>query len=124
MKRSRKEALAEALNKMPHSVRVGPWKYRLVQTDGPSKDDLWGECDSANHTIELFDCADIPSCKRLGSTVLHETLHAIWDAKNLPEEHEEVLVSILEVALVELFEDNAALIRWLLATIRAQHDDD
>jgi len=122
VKRSRKDAIAKALNSMPSSVRVGPWKYRLIQSEEKNDKD-WGECDPANHTIELYDCAGVPSCRRLGSTVIHEVLHAIWDSKNLPEEHEEIIVSILEVSLTELFEENPTLIKWLLSTIRAQHDD-
>jgi len=126
MKKTRKEAIAKALNEIPETARIGPWKFQILLADSAqndSEDTAWGECDFNRHWITIYDCPSMPSCRMLAGTVLHEILHAVWRTQNLPPEIEEDVVSRLETGILSLACDNPKLWKWLLTTIRMQHDD-
>ena len=119
MKANRKENLAKALNAMPETVRVGPWKFTVMTAESEDGErQAWGECDFDRHWITIFDCGSMSGGRMLAGTVLHEILHGIWRTQGLPEDIEEAVVSHLETGLLQLIADNPKLIRWLLTTVK------
>jgi len=110
--------------RLPTKVKVGPHVYTVqekpeITHEGRS---CWGLCDRHALTVDVISTQQ-PS--HALDTVLHEFLHAVWNASGIPDEiDEELVVSRLAQGLAALFVDNPKLIEWIMGVsgyIREQH---
>lgn len=106
--------LAAPISDLPKVVRIGPWKFDVVQRDMQDKSGL---CD--------FDQCDIIINSRIveqaqRETLLHEVLHAVMDATGLDEwlgeEQTEDAVRRLSPMLLDTLQRNVELVDYLTFT--------
>ena len=102
--------------KLPPSIRVGYRDFKLEHwpVNEARADQSYGQCDKGNAIIRID--ASI-SASVTANTVLHELLHACWT--HIPEEHEELTVSVLADHLTQVWRDNPELVKWLTKNIGA-----
>ena len=105
------------MSRMPTTVRVGPFDYELgfvekIPSDTPDST-TWGICDRAELEIQILQGL---APQRTAEVVIHEILHACWDAAGLQhseEYNEEDTVSALGLQVVQVMRDNPQLFSWL-----------
>ena len=92
------------------AVRVGPYRYDITQTTNFDADKT-GECTPQRGQIRVQQ--DL-SPDQTASTLLHEVLHACWDAAGLTSKTEEETIRRLEPWILGVLKDNPALVRFLV----------
>ena len=98
---------------LPASAKVGAYLYQLKLVPTDSLEDAVGEADTKAQTISIDEGLSIEARK---ATIVHELLHAIFDAygiDNVVGELDEALVSMLELPLLQLIRDNPRLLAYL-----------
>ncbi len=99
---------------LPRRVKVGPFVYTIERWDVADARDKreFGNCDPALHVIKI-DTQYSDSI--VANTLLHEILHAVWNAWGLGDsEEEEKAVNNLANGLQAVFNDNPAIRNYFL----------
>lgn len=97
--------------KLPETLLIGHQVYRVEPktTEWMMDSSRYGHCDYITSTIAIVT-------QGLGNahiinTLIHETLHALFREYNLPQEHEEHIVTCLANGLTQMFRDNPELLK-------------
>jgi len=99
---------------LPKTVKVGPYVYKIEKWDAMAARDAdkHGECDTAMHIIRVDATYSEAAVK---NTLLHEILHAVWNAWGLGDsEEEEKAVNNMANGLQAVLNDNPGLIKFLI----------
>jgi hypothetical protein len=110
-----KSADPEAENGLPEGVRIGPYDYTIRAMDRIEvlESGAMGMCDEEFNVISLaVDSQPI----HLAETVIHEILHALWGAADLPDEgpvDEERIVTALAKGILQVARDNPAVLAFI-----------
>lgn len=105
---------AALIAKLPASVRVGPYDFRLEKWCSHAANGArsWGECSSCEFVIRIQD--NIPRPEKALDTLLHEIGHALfWTYKLQDDDKEERVVSTMATAWTQIYRDNPWLIDWI-----------
>jgi antirestriction protein len=98
---------------LPKSVRVGHRDFAIEDwqiTDAVSEG-RYGDCDKMNAKIRVCTSHDTA---RTVETLIHETLHACWEAGSLgSKETEEKAVTVLAKQLAQVLRDNPHLVQYV-----------
>jgi hypothetical protein len=94
----------------PSHVRVLGRNYALLfDHDDP---DECGKCEVPDHEINIRD--GMPPVEE-ADTVLHEIMHAVWEHMDIGHRRvEESVVRKLATGLTQVFQDNPALVQYLV----------
>jgi len=97
---------------LPDPLRVGHLDYNVVPSYAVEGNR--GECDFANRVIFVQDrLGDVEKA----NVLLHEILHAAWDAGDLADVNpEEKIVTILANQLTAIWRDNPDFVRFMEAS--------
>lgn len=96
--------------RLPKTLKVGHLKYTIRRVPAKSLDDAVGLCDADTQVISIERGL---SETRERNVALHEVLHAIWDAQNLPDRaSEEDAVTEIANGLQGLFDMNPRFRQW------------
>jgi hypothetical protein len=113
--RARAEEGAAAVRDLPISIRVGAHDVAVVAWAAVSAAaaQRWGEWSAMEQCIRVQE--NPPTPQRAVEIVLHEVLHAVWWAYDVPVSgvQEEQAVAILGGAMTALWRDNPALLSWV-----------
>lgn len=107
--------LALALRRLPKTLQIGAYDYRiLIADDDP---DHWGLTDIDNKTITIWPRGMRDSAFLVG-IVIHEITHVIYHNADLDlgaiiDEPEERIVIEFEQGLVSLYRNNPKLLTWI-----------
>lgn len=116
--------MSHVLDELPESLKIGyaDWTVDTESTAPVSEETIvFGLCEKATHTIKYFRGYND---NHLRNTVLHEVLHAIWDAHGLSdEEPEETVVSSLANGLQAVLRDNPEFAVWFVNHMCESADD-
>ena len=100
---------------LPEKLRIGALVYTVAIVDPLTtfERDEWGRCRNITQRIELQK--DFPCPGRALETLVHEVLHAVYHAFDIPSEDadEETVVTKMAGGLAQVIIDNPALIEWL-----------
>ena len=102
--------------KLPRKLKVGHRVYTVQQPPAAWIEETGnhGLCDTDAHVLTV---ARHPNTRQRANTLLHETLHAVFEAANLRstavDRHEELIVSALANGLCDVLADNPALLAAL-----------
>jgi hypothetical protein len=110
---------AEAFDRMPKLVRIGPFDFEIVTWTSLESNAArrYGECSTQEQKLRI--CREMSSCEKLVDTVLHEVLHAIFWAYSIEDGfNEEQTVTRISTAFLSLFRDNPELLLWVNETLR------
>jgi len=91
--------------KLPVSIKVGPFRYKVVSYKaGAQLDAIYGHCDNS----ELIIRVDTERAEeQIVNTLLHELLHAVYHSWGLSDGlSEEQVVTSLANGLQAVFRDN------------------
>jgi hypothetical protein len=104
--------------KLPATVRVGPFKFKLVRTNADDKNEC-GYFDATTREIGLAKPEDWVSEDEEASTLIHELGHAImhvhWRGSELDSEE---LQEKLELIITQICRDNKSLVRAILKALK------
>jgi hypothetical protein len=101
--------------KLPESLKIGPYTYRLEEWphDEAADRERWGECCYKRQVLRVDTSY---SGDRILSILLHETLHAIFEAWTIDLERvkdSEDIVNPLAKGLSAVLVDNPELVDWI-----------
>jgi hypothetical protein len=101
---------------LPKSVKIGGYTYKIVPRKTRFK---WHEDEEGFLTgaydpksLEIHLATD-RNDQAIAESLLHETLHSIWNLFNLPEHNEEDMVIKLTGGLLMLLKDNPQLVKYI-----------
>lgn len=100
---------------LPSAVVIGLYGYEIRTVPSGSIEDSVGEADCHAQIISLDESL---SPEALKTTLVHELLHAMFDAYGTDElltEIDEALVSLMEMPLLALLRSNPELVAYLTA---------
>lgn len=98
--------------KLPKSVRIGPYDLDLRVVEKMEGDDDWGSF-IAHQGIEVR--AEQPNDIFALDTVLHEVMHAIYEGALLEAgDKEERVVAAMASGMVQVVRDNPDLVKWMI----------
>ena len=105
--------------KPPSSIVVGPHRY-TVRCDADTQDSLsaegrYGDTRTMQHLIRVR--SGVPHTA-MADTLLHETLHTIWDQTPLrywKDDAEEEAITAITPVLLDVLRRNRKLVKFLLA---------
>lgn len=109
---------AEAVARLPSSIRIGPYDYALERLSDSEADRhmRWGDCWPGRYVIRIAPL--IPTAAKAVNTLVHEALHAIFDAMNIEDgDKEERLVTAIGNGLSMLYRDNPWLMAWIAESL-------
>ena len=90
-------------------IKVGPYEYKIVH--GPTQANEDGLCTPNKLTIHIALHAEK---SRAVNTILHESIHALWDVFNLDDPvGEEAAVTAIANGVQMLLKDNPKLLKLL-----------
>jgi hypothetical protein len=118
LRKSPRVVSAELIAKLPSSVRVGPFDFRLERWSSHAADDAraWGRCSYSEIAIRIQE--NIPLPEKAADVLLHEIGHAIfWTWKLQDGDKEERIVSTMATAWTQVYRDNPWLIDWIKEAI-------
>jgi Zn-dependent peptidase ImmA (M78 family) len=103
--------------KMPDSIKVGPWIYSInnMTNDTGEISGALGACNSVKKRIYIKEKIND---QEAAGTLLHEVIHAVFRNTGLYQsgeiaEHEEIIVSQLEIGLLGVIRDNPDFVPYL-----------
>lgn len=91
----------------PKKIKIGPYDY-TVKEYPKDEENNYGACVYRHQEIYI---SRNQNAQRAADTLLHEVMHAIWDAAGLeavPDLHEEVVVRMMSTWLTGVLNDNKA----------------
>lgn len=101
-----------ALKSIPKKIKVGPHIYRVRAVDAIGDDpDAMAQLNTGDQIIEIV--RDHKTASLVVGSLIHELIHAIYADRDLDNASEERTCIQLESALVQLFQDNPALLVWI-----------
>lgn len=89
--------------RLPESVKIGPFVYKIEVNGVPDGDHNWGECDNINRVLRLGELAKFRP-RQLAITFFHELIHGVeacWEI-DLTEEQVTRLTNGLTDVLQQL----------------------
>lgn len=103
--------------RLPTSVRVGCFDYAIEEWSPhlAATAQRLAECDRDNLVIRVR--SDLPR-QRIAEAVLHEILHAAFDAGACEVGDEERIVGVLGGMLAQVWRDNPEIVSYLSAALR------
>jgi hypothetical protein len=109
--------VADLLSALPKKLKIGTQVWQVTIIEFPPDVRKWGEIDADKQIITVHKF--MPVRERLVETVLHEIIHGIWNARNLPEEIcEEQAIEHLAPGLLGVFQDNPRFVSWLRRALK------
>ena len=106
----------DPINRLPDSLRIGPFDVRIEKLDKLPDDDTWGTYLNASLLMQ-FQTGQ-PSNPFAADTVLHEINHAIYRIFGLRNsDDEERVVEVMATGMTQVLRDNPALVVWLKNTL-------
>lgn len=116
------------IDKLPDWIKVGGNTIRIQRfhTEDFAKKSCWGHYRASDQVLLVND--ESPSLNHLGSTLLHEVQHAIWDAYRIEaltvgaEDTEEVIVDVGSLGLWQVARDNPWFLPWIQDCLRFDHN--
>lgn len=100
--------------KMPNQVKVGGHQISIKIAP---RSDIKGSADYRCYT-KAIRVADDMAPSEVGTSVVHEILHAMWHSSGLYQSYkpktEEDIVKTLEPWLYQVMRDNPKLVRWIM----------
>lgn len=102
------------MSEIPKSIQIGPFSYRVVDLERTKiGEGLLGEILYTELTIALETRTPY---MRLAETLLHETLHGIWNLMGIPisDDTKEHIIAALGPALLDTMRRNPDLMLYLL----------
>lgn len=103
--------------KLPASVRIGPYKFKLIRTNRADHDEA-GYFLSDKREIGLAKPEDFGAEDEEASTLIHEIGHAVVDVYWPEIQEDEELVSRLELIITQILRDNKTLARIVLKALK------
>jgi hypothetical protein len=108
----------DPINRLPESLRIGPFDVRIEKHDKLSDDDTWGTYNGASLLMQ-FQSGQPSNCFAV-DTVLHEIHHAIYRIFALRDsDDEERIVAVTATAMTQVLRDNPKLVEWLKDTLES-----
>lgn len=102
---------------LPSTIRVGYRDYAILDLpwQGTDINERFGDCD-VNHSVIRVSTAYGPV--RAGNVLLHETLHAAYDAAHLTDKSkEEQIVTGLADVMSQVWRDNPDFVEFVTAAL-------
>lgn len=109
----------QAVERLPHSIRVGPFDYVIEKMTSNQSGAMrrWGEFSSLEAKIRVS--TNFPTAVKAADTLLHEVGHAIWFAWGIEKgDDEERVVGNAATGWVTVYRDNPWLLDWLKECLR------
>lgn len=105
----------EVESELPESIRIGPYDYSVRPMDRIEQLETgaMGMCDEEFNVISLAEDSQ-PIHK--AETLIHEILHGLWGAADLPNEgevDEERIVTALAKGILQVARDNPAVLAYV-----------
>jgi hypothetical protein len=99
--------------KLPAAVRIGIHKYKIVKAPIENH----GELDDVSLELRLTE--HFASDAQEAETVLHETLHALWNQSALQDgDDEERIIYAFSLKLADTMRQNKTLFRAILKALK------
>lgn len=102
--------------KPPRFVKVGPYRYRIEFTAEELENSSYAECDLKKEVIRVRMTLSEGITR---DTILHEIMHAVWDAFSVMtktdhlEDVEEHVIRHLSTGVLGVLRDNPRLVAYL-----------
>jgi hypothetical protein len=109
----------QAVERLPTSIRIGPFDYKVDRlTDlEVSRLDRWGDCWPGQFVIRI--APSIPSAVKVADAMLHEIMHAMFNAFHVENgDSQERIVTALGTGWTQVYRDNPWLLDWLKECLR------
>lgn len=103
--------------KLPESVRIGPYKFKLIRTNRADHDEA-GYFLSGSREIGVAKPEDFGAEDEEAATIIHELSHAVVDVYWPQIEDDEEIASKLDLIITQILRDNKTLVRSILKALK------
>lgn len=104
------------MTKRPTSAKILHLNYKIEWVKASEMEDAYGMCASYDQVIRLRTNM---APERAFETVVHEFLHAYWEANGMPESaNEEQVAGLVGTSVLLFVRDNPQWVRWLSSRLK------